>query len=39
MAIFHPGELVLLAFPYADTLASKRRPALILFDAGDLDFV
>ena len=27
------GEIVLLAFPYADLRGVKRRPALVLLDA------
>lgn len=34
-----PGELVLLAFPFTDGSAAKRRPALILADAGDGDLL
>jgi mRNA interferase MazF len=33
------GTIVLLRFPYADTLTFKRRPALILLDSEDGDIV
>ena len=33
------GEIVLLAFPYADQRGVKRRPALVLLDAGNGDVV
>jgi len=34
-----PGDVVLLAFPFADTSGTKRRPALVLIDVGDQDVV
>ena len=34
-----PGDLVLLAFSYSGATESKRRPALVVFDAGDDDVV
>lgn len=36
---FRPGDVVLLAFPFTDTGAVKRRPALVLADTGDADLV
>ncbi len=33
------GAIVLLAFPFSDTIAAKRRPALVLLDTGDQDMV
>jgi mRNA interferase MazF len=36
---FRPGELVLLAFPFTGGTAMKRRPALVLLDAGDEDII
>lgn len=31
------GEIVLLAFPFTDSAAVKKRPALVLLDTGDGD--
>jgi mRNA interferase MazF len=39
MASYAAGDTVLLAFPFTDTAASKRRPALVLLDTGDDDIV
>ena len=39
MENFQPGEVVLVAFPFASTEESKRRPALVLIDIGDADIV
>ncbi|PJH75015.1 MAG: growth inhibitor [Anaerolineae bacterium CG_4_9_14_0_8_um_filter_58_9] len=39
MKDYCPGELVLLSFPFADVMGAKRRPALVIFDAGDEDIV
>lgn len=33
------GEIVLLSFPFADAMAARRRPALVLLDTGDADIV
>lgn len=33
------GEVVLIAFPYTDRMGSKKRPALVLYDAGDPDLL
>ena len=33
------GEIVLIAFPFADTSEARRRPALVLIDTGDEDIV
>jgi mRNA interferase MazF len=33
------GEIVLLAFPFADAVGAKRRPALVVLDTGDQDLV
>ncbi len=33
------GEIVLLNFPFSDSVNIKRRPALILLDTGDSDIV
>ena len=35
--MFQFGEIVLLAFPFTDNSAIKKRPALILLDTGDGD--
>jgi len=39
MESYRPGEVVLLAFPFADATEAKRRPALVLLDTGDADVV
>jgi len=39
MQNYRPGEIVLLSFPFADTITAKRRPALVLLDTGDEDIV
>jgi mRNA interferase MazF len=39
MDTFQTGEVVLLAFPFTDAVGQKRRPALVLLDAGDPDIV
>lgn len=39
MEQYHPGEVVLLAFPFTGTEEIKRRPALVLLDTGDADVV
>ncbi|MCK4811611.1 MAG: type II toxin-antitoxin system PemK/MazF family toxin [Methanosarcinales archaeon] len=39
MRNYQIGEIVLLAFPYADQRGVKRRPALVLLDAGNGDVV
>jgi mRNA interferase MazF len=36
---YRPGDLVLVAFPYASEALAKRRPALVVLDTGDLDVV
>lgn len=37
--MFQFGEIVLLAFPYTDNSAIKKRPALVLLDTGDGDLL
>lgn len=37
--MFQFGEIVLLAFPYTDNSAIKKRPALVLLDTGDGDIL
>ena len=39
MTSFRPGDLVLVAFPYAGNAQAKRRPALVVLDTGDADLV
>ncbi len=39
MQNYRSGEIVLLAFPFADATRAKRRPALVLLDTGDEDIV
>ena len=34
---YKPGDLVLVAFPYASGAQAKRRPALVILDTGDAD--
>jgi mRNA interferase MazF len=36
---FKFGDIVLLHFPFTDTLRKKKRPALILFDTDDEDII
>jgi mRNA interferase MazF len=33
------GAIVLLAFPFSNSMGAKRRPALVLLDTGDQDIV
>ena len=33
------GEIVLIAFPFTSGVGSKKRPALVLYDAGDPDIL
>lgn len=35
----HRGSVVLVRFPFSDLSASKRRPAVVLADAGRGDYV
>jgi mRNA interferase MazF len=39
MQIYRFGEIVLLKFPFVDQQEAKRRPALVLLDAGDADIL
>ena len=39
METYHPGEIVLVAFPFVDAIAAMRRPALVLLDTEDNDIV
>jgi len=39
MQDFRQGEVVLIAFPFADASGTKRRPALVILDTGDQDLV
>jgi len=34
---FEPGDILLLAFPFANQTAAKQRPALVVLDTGDED--
>jgi mRNA interferase MazF len=33
------SEIVLIAFPFSDSVGFKRRPALVLIDTGDTDIL
>ena len=37
MTAYQPGDLVLVAFPYAGDAQYKNRPALVILDVGDAD--
>ena len=39
MENYHPGEIVLVSFPFAGTEGAKWRPALVLIDIVDADIV
>ncbi|BAZ16721.1 hypothetical protein NIES4071_85990 [Calothrix sp. NIES-4071] len=39
MQYYQPGSVVLLTLPFSDATTFKRRPALVLSDAGDNDIV
>lgn len=39
MTTYRPGEVVLVAFPFAGSTATKRRPALVVLASGDADLV
>jgi mRNA interferase MazF len=33
------GDVILIAFPFTNAIGAKKRPALVLYDAGDPDIV
>ena len=37
--LYHPGEIVLLDFPYTDGVRSELRPAAVLMDTGNGDII
>ena len=39
MQTYRPGQIVLLSFPFADAMGTRRHPALVLLDTGDADIV
>ena len=39
MISFKPGDVVLVAFPFTASGATKERPAVVLLDTGDDDLV
>jgi mRNA interferase MazF len=36
---FKAGEVVLISFPFTDGVGIKKRPALVVFDSKDGDFI
>ncbi|MGI8981239.1 MAG: type II toxin-antitoxin system PemK/MazF family toxin [Pirellulaceae bacterium] len=39
MTIYKPGQIVLVTFPFTTGSTAKNRPALVLVDHGDNDFL
>lgn len=39
MESYQPGEVLILSFPFSDARDVRRRPALVLLDAGDEDII
>ena len=39
LKVYEAGEVVLIRFPFSDSSRGRRRPALILLDAGDEDII
>ncbi len=39
MTNFNFGDIVLIGFPHTDLQGVSKRPALVLYDAGDLDIL
>ena len=39
MTNYELGDVILLAFPHTDLRSISKRPALVLFDGGDVDLV
>ncbi len=39
MMNFHPGDLVLVDYPFTSGSGSKVRPGIVMADTGDADFV
>lgn len=39
MKTYNSGQILLVSFPFADLVGSKRRPALVLVDTGDDDVI
>jgi mRNA interferase MazF len=37
--MYQSGEIVLLEYPYTDLVGTKLRPAVVLKDTGDNDFI
>jgi len=37
MTTYHPGDILLLKFPFSNEEDAKRRPALVVLDVGDDD--
>ncbi|OQX02927.1 MAG: growth inhibitor [Desulfobacteraceae bacterium IS3] len=39
MENYHPGDIILISFPFSDAARAKRRPALVISDCGDEDVI
>lgn len=39
MTIYQPGDMLLVAFPFAGGTGAKQRPAVVVLDSGDADVV
>jgi mRNA interferase MazF len=39
MINYQPGDIVLIAFPFAAGVQSKNRPAMVILDSGDSDIL
>jgi len=38
MTTYNFGDVILIGFPHTDLQGISKRPALVLYDAGDQDF-
>ena len=39
MTLYNLGDIILIRFPHTDMKSVSKRPALVLYDAGDLEIV